>query len=366
MSKMPELISRRGAIRSLGLIAGGAFLTACGLKDQRIEEAKLTPKNTTQPTKTPLPTNTEIPSPTPEPTPTPMGANVLDLMEKARQEGEETFSLLDPAGIEVVVDVVPQEVVEQGEWSWELRGFTREIEGQLQVWRTLKEREKDLSQWFDVVSLLDVPGYGKVTIEFDREAMAKKGLTEIYLRNPQDWQTVLDIFWGEKETAKIAEPSDYGLIHEKILKRAAVPFEWFSIERLVKNSGVSFLLVPEFDESFNKAEKWRLQTGVVTTGVAFKNTAQAGRVVLVMYFASWYDGRNLESSNLGFYGSANLDWFVNQGGSNYVVEMLREDRNPWRQLPSGKQPYRTQKAWEAIALQGSDGKWYTKLVGPHP
>ncbi len=103
-------------------------------------------------------------------------------MEKARQEGTDALTTRDPGGIDVIVDVVPPEVVEQGEWSWELGGFSGDAAGQVQVWRNPQARKADLSQWFDVISRLEVPGYGTFTMESVRKATAEKRLTEIWLQ----------------------------------------------------------------------------------------------------------------------------------------------------------------------------------------
>lgn len=350
----------------LAIMIGGVTFWAACIPGQ---EAKLPASGSTP---TLEHTNSYQPSSTPTPEPTSTATSTPDIgpnrkeMEEARDEGMDVFITRDPGGIDVVVNVVPPEVVEQGEWSWELRGFTREVAGQVQVWRTLQGREAELSQWFDVVSLLEVPGHGTLTIEFDREVMADKRLTEIWLQHPQDWKTVLDIFWGTKETSKVAEPSDYGLIHEKIINREVIPPDIYSFESVVRGAGTSFVLYPDFEPSFNQAENWSGEPGV-----GFKNTAQAGRPVLFMYIKTWvgdsqeWPGFPFGIRHVGIFGPANVDYFVNQAGQAGVESMIRTDRNPW--IYSGKRlSPRVERAYEEINAQDPAHFYFSPLFGPRP
>src|SRR3990172_11161784 len=210
------------------------------------------------------PTNTSRPehSPTPklEPTLTDIhqdqSTKVLnDKLIEAKNQSIRQISVADPEGFEVVVDVPNNnelyKLLNRGSvmWDWDLRGFTREVDGQLQVWRTLsKAGEDDLGMWLEVVSSLEVPGHGMVTIEFDRNAMATRGggdpqktLSEIYLEDPESWRIVLEILWGGRESVAFSEAVDYGTITNIFRKTHKRPGqELFSQERLVKNAGITF------------------------------------------------------------------------------------------------------------------------------
>jgi hypothetical protein len=222
--------------RIITILLLASFLAGCvmpsiqgaEIQATQIQAATASPEATPRPSETPLPTNTPTPEPTPTEIPLPEGLpNWATLVEgesgwviedeagdvlyrfengewveilqeatqftqemtKALDKGRQSFRIFDPNGMVITVDLPDNEenkaslVSGEATWSWELRGFTRinPKTGREQVMRFYyqegefkRERLSQREQWNDIADTIDVPGYGKITIEGDLATLASR------------------------------------------------------------------------------------------------------------------------------------------------------------------------------------------------
>ena len=293
--------------------------------------------------------------------------DMVQKMEQARANNEKKIITLDLNGIEVTIDVVPPEVVAQGRWDWNLRGFVKETESGLEVWRTrygpvVKDGSgeyPDLSAWHLVMDVMDLRehGLGVFTIEVaDPELLAQgymipgtareefKDLGDARkpaLKNPrfearEVWVDGMLGLWKDQDTWTTLEVKDYhelqrGTAHSPNFERPETLGKGIS-----KHAGVSVIIVEMYDDSFSVAlGNWRVPE---LPEVAFKLDSQAGRIIIFIftgdlrkYIKDAQDNQILSDKTTA-YMSGNIPVFLlwvwrQQDNEQKADEMIR-DMNP--------------------------------------
>lgn len=306
---------------------------------------------------------------------------IADQMEIARTRGQESFNVIDPFGYEVTGSVVPTEVVEQGEWRWDLRGFTRTIERkgeqQLQVFRTLKaEGGVDRSKWLDVFDMLEAQtntGPITVSVEGDFDALSTvPGFHGAGVAYPENWAIVNDSFWKEENVTDFTELN--ATINPLDFEDSNLPFdEKVSREVLVKGAGVSFILQPKHDESFIQDTFTDPDNpGSRIVGIAFKQTADFGRAIPQMYLYSYsaiskgIKGMDLTGLAYNYYGLGVWADMIRQGKGGLertLSKYKNQNRFPWEDPGSQRANI---KLVEALGAIGFDPLKRFALQNPIP
>lgn len=151
---------------------------------------------------------------------------LLHNMAQAREEGLVRFSMIDPNGYEVNIDIVPLEIQQSFEWNWEYRGFYKEEEEKRYVFRTSYIRPENpnapdapeyelVQEWVEILDVMDLSqyGYGIWTLEGDSIALM------------QPWANRPSVYpsFNQERASNVAEGWDYLLQGRDILDVIEVP-----------------------------------------------------------------------------------------------------------------------------------------------
>ena len=229
--------------------------------------------------------------------------------------------------MEVVIDVPSNEEARQeiethrATWDWELRGYVRQDPetGRLQVLRYYDEKGK----WIEVADTFDIPGWGKLTIEGDLDALANPEFENILpVKNPrftkseqslQQWQNGLS-HWSQDDTIiNLKQVDNFTKASTMDTFRMNYPVEQADLE-----NGITLELLPGYDSKQAKNSKFadeavyeswfaRTEGGrlIISFYVNYVDTTELARKVLERY-------PNINSVDLNILPIAVINWINNE------------------------------------------------------